>query len=57
MVGSATIILTLQNGIDSGNQLAKALGEQRIMIGSAYLEGRIKEPGRYWKQRKVKEFM
>ena len=45
MVGSNTIILTLQNGVDNGNQLAEALGEQRIMVGCAYLEGRIKEPG------------
>lgn len=45
MVGSETVVLTLQNGIDNWGQLAKAFGEPRVMIGSVYLEGRIKEPG------------
>ncbi len=45
MVGLTTIILTLQNGIDNGTQLAQEFGEPRIMIGCAYLEARIKEPG------------
>ena len=40
-----TIVLTLQNGIDNGEQLAAAYGAPRIMIGSAYMEGRVKEPG------------
>jgi hypothetical protein len=37
--------LTLQNGIDNGEQLAAVYGAPRIMIGSAYMEGRVKEPG------------
>ena len=45
MVGPDTVILTLQNGIDNGDRLADALGPERVMIGSAYLEGRISEPG------------
>jgi 2-dehydropantoate 2-reductase len=45
MLGPNTVVLTLQNGIDNGEQLAQALGPDRIMIGSVYLEGRIKEPG------------
>ena len=45
LVGPNTVVLTLQNGIDNGQQLAAALGRDRVMIGSAYLEGRIKEPG------------
>ncbi len=45
MVGPDTVVLTLQNGIDNGEQLAAAYGRARVMIGSAYLEGRIKEPG------------
>ena len=45
MVGPDTVILTLQNGIDNGDQLAEALGAGRVMIGSVYMEGRIKEPG------------
>ena len=45
MVGSGTVVLTLQNGIDNWQQLADALGEERVMIGSVYLEGRVVEPG------------
>ena len=45
MVGSQTVVLTLQNGIHNGNQLAQAIGHSPVMIGSAYMEGRIKEPG------------
>lgn len=45
MVGPATVVLTLQNGIDNGDQLASVLGPQPVMIGSAYMEGRILEPG------------
>ena len=45
LVGPDTIILTLQNGIDNGEQLVELYGAERVMIGSAYLEGRISDPG------------
>ena len=45
LLGPDTIILTLQNGIDNGDQLVAAFGPERVMIGSTYLEGRIREPG------------
>ena len=45
LTGADTVVLTLQNGIDNGDQLAQALGSSPVMIGSAYMEGRIKEPG------------
>ncbi|PKB80171.1 MAG: hypothetical protein BZY88_09635 [SAR202 cluster bacterium Io17-Chloro-G9] len=45
MIGPSTVVLTLQNGIDNGDQLVQALGRDRVMIGSVYMEGRIKEPG------------
>ena len=45
MVGDTTVVLTLQNGIDNGEQLAHAVGTSKVMIGSAYMEGRISEPG------------
>ena len=45
MVGPDTVVLTLQNGIDNGEQLAEALGKKPVMIGSAFMEGRISEPG------------
>src|SRR6266446_1368993 len=45
LLGDDTIVLTLQNGIDNGEQLAAVYGAPHIMIGSAYMEGRVKEPG------------
>ena len=45
LLGPDTIILTMQNGIDNGEQLVEKYGADRVMIGSAYLEGRISEPG------------
>ena len=45
MVGPDTVALTLQNGIDNGDQLAAAIGPGPVMIGSAFMEGRISEPG------------
>lgn len=45
MVGPGTVVLTLQNGIDNGEQIAGAVGTGPVMIGSAFMEGRISEPG------------
>ncbi len=45
MLGPDSLVLTLQNGIDNGQQLANAFGKERVLIGSCYLEGRVKEPG------------
>lgn len=45
LVGPDTVILTLQNGIDNGDRLADGYGPERVMIGSAYMEGRISAPG------------
>ncbi len=45
MVGPETVVLTLQNGIDNGDQLARSLTPSSVMIGSVYMEGRIRSPG------------
>jgi len=45
MVGPNTVILTLQNGVDNGEDLAEAFGKSQVMIGSVMLEARISEPG------------
>ncbi|MBT99277.1 MAG: 2-dehydropantoate 2-reductase [Dehalococcoidia bacterium] len=45
LIGPETVVLTLQNGIDNGEILAEAVGDDHVMIGSAYMEGRITEPG------------
>lgn len=45
LLGPETLILTLQNGIDNGEQLIQTFGAAPVLIGSAYMEGRVKEPG------------
>ena len=45
LMGPNSLVLTLQNGIDNGEQLVEAFGRDRVLIGSCYMEGRIKEPG------------
>lgn len=44
-VGDSTTILTLQNGIGSGEQLANAFGREKVLLGAAYIEARRKAPG------------
>ncbi len=44
-VGDATSVLTLQNGLGSGDQLGEALGHEKVLLGAAYLEVMRKEPG------------
>ena len=45
MIGPETVVLTLQNGVDNGEQIAVGVGNRHVMIGSAFMEGRISEPG------------
>ena len=45
LMGPDSLVLTLQNGIDNGEQLVEAFGRERVLIGSCYMEGRIREPG------------
>ena len=45
MVSPGTVVLTLQNGIDNGDQIAAVIGAEPVMVGSAFMEGRIAEPG------------
>ena len=45
MVGPGSVVLTLQNGIDNGEQIAAVIGREPVMIGSAFMEGRISQPG------------
>ena len=44
LIGPNTVVLTLQNGIDNGDILAEVVGEEHIMIGAAYMEGRVANP-------------
>jgi 2-dehydropantoate 2-reductase len=44
-VGPETAVLTLQNGIDSPDQLAAALGAERVLAGVTYVAASQIEPG------------
>jgi 2-dehydropantoate 2-reductase len=44
-VGDETAILTLQNGIGSGDQLAAAFGAERVLLGAVYVEAMLEGPG------------
>src|SRR5688500_3514884 len=45
VVGPETAVLTLQNGIDSPDQLAAALGAERVLAGVTYVASSQIEPG------------
>ena len=44
-VGPGTAVLTLQNGIGSGDDLAAAFGVEKVMLGAAYVEAAHPGPG------------
>ena len=44
-IGEDTDILTLQNGIGAGEELAKAFGKDRVLLGATYIDGWIEAPG------------
>jgi 2-dehydropantoate 2-reductase len=44
-VGENTSILTLQNGIGSGDQLGAAFGPERVLLGVTYIDAVRREPG------------
>ena len=44
-VGDDTTILTLQNGIGSGDDLSAAFGADKVLLGAAYVDASHPEPG------------
>ena len=44
-VGDDTAILTLQNGLESGEMLTRRFGSERVLLGAAYIEAARKAPG------------
>lgn len=44
-VGDGTTILTLQNGIGSGEQLAQRFGAEKVLLGAAYIDAERTAPG------------
>jgi 2-dehydropantoate 2-reductase len=45
MVGSDTIVLTLQNGVESPDEVAAVVGEEHVIGGAAYVATAITSPG------------
>ncbi len=45
MIGSATTILSLQNGVDNADKIAGRWGEQHTLAGVAYLGSQLVGPG------------
>jgi 2-dehydropantoate 2-reductase len=46
LLGDATVVLTLQNGIDSAAEVAAVAGEARTLAGSTYIATALDAPGR-----------
>ena len=44
-IGDGTTILTLQNGIGSGDQLAERFGADKVLLGAAYIDAERVKPG------------
>ena len=45
MLGPDTVVLTLQNGVDSVNEVASVAGESRVLGGTTYVATALEAPG------------
>lgn len=45
LVGDGTAVVSLQNGIDNEEKLARAVGDDHVMGGAAFIFAQIAEPG------------
>lgn len=45
LLGPDTVVLTLQNGIDSADQVAAVVGESRVLAGTTYVATALEGPG------------
>lgn len=45
LVGDNTVVLTVQNGVDNGDRLVEAYGEEHVMVGMVAVQARIRQPG------------
>lgn len=45
LVGPTTALLSVQNGIDAPDAIARAFGAERVIAGVSYVAARIEEPG------------
>lgn len=46
MLGPSTVVLTLQNGVDSADETAAVAGEARVLAGPTYIATALEAPGR-----------
>jgi 2-dehydropantoate 2-reductase len=46
MMGPSTVVLTLQNGVDSADDTAAVVGEARVLAGPTYIATALEAPGR-----------
>lgn len=46
LVGPETVVLTLQNGVDSAERVAAAVGERHVLGGTTYVATAVVAPGR-----------
>jgi 2-dehydropantoate 2-reductase len=45
LVGRETVVLTLQNGVDSADDVAAVVGEAHVLGGTTYVATAVEEPG------------
>lgn len=45
LIGDGTAVVSLQNGVENGEKLARAVGEDHVMGGAAFIFAGIAEPG------------
>ena len=45
MLGDGSCVLTLQNGVTTFQEVADAVGRERVLSGAAYIETRVESPG------------
>jgi 2-dehydropantoate 2-reductase len=45
MIGPDTVVLTLQNGVDSASEVATIVGEQHVLGGTTYVATALEAPG------------
>ncbi len=46
LVGESTVVLSLQNGVDSMDEIAAVIGQSAVLGGSAYIATALAAPGR-----------
>lgn len=46
LVGPGTVVLTLQNGVDSAAEVAEVVGEDHVLAGATYIGVSLEAPGR-----------